>query len=443
MDIDGSNPTNLSNNSGHDSNPHVSPDGNKIVFESGRDDQHEIYIVNIDGSNPTNLTSHEAHDRDPTFSPDGSSIVFQSNRDGSWEIHAMNIDGSNAHPLTNLLNPNLAAVQPYWSHGGLATSASLLPEEGDISTDSNVFFMSLTSGLSMVSLPLKPQTPYTARSFAEELSSTVVVKYDENRRRFVGFTLDAPGDGFPIEGGKGYIVNLNEAKDTVFVGAAWTNEPPASAAPVADKYTRGSDNTWAFVVSGKIPGGATTPENTDGYLVTVQNSRTHVVATGVIQSGYFAATFADLSRQSVVEVGDRLEVTVSDRNGEVASDRLLVTVTPEVIRQVVLPITPNNVGKPNRSLLLQNYPNPFNPETWIPYKLASPANISIEIYDAVGILVRRLELGQRDAGFYQSRNHAAYWDGSNNKGERVSSGIYFYHFQAGDYSATRKMIILK
>ena len=295
----------------------------------------------------------------------------------------------------------------------------------------------------MISLPLKPQTPYTARSFAEELSSTVVVKYDENRRRFVGFTLDAPGDGFPIEGGKGYIVNLNEAKDTVFVGAAWTNEPPASAAPVADKYTRGSDNTWAFVVSGKIPGWATTPENTDGYLVTVQNSRTHVVATGGIQSGYFAATFADLSRQSVVEVGDRLEVTVSDRNGEVASDRLLVTVTPEVIRQVVLPITLNNVGKPNRSLLLQNYPNPFNPETWIPYKLASPANISIEIYDAVGILVRRLELGQRDAGFYQSRNHAAYWDGSNNKGERVSSGIYFYHFQAGDYSAARKMIILK
>mgnify|MGYP003725815585 FL=1 len=121
----------------------------------------------------------------------------------------------------------------------------------------------------------------------------------------------------------------------------------------------------------------------------------------------------------------------------------MVTVTPEVIRQVVLPITLNNVGKPNRSLLLQNYPNPFNPETWIPYKLASPANISIEIYDAVGILVRRLELGQRDAGFYQSRNHAAYWDGSNNKGERVSSGIYFYHFQAGDYSAARKMIILK
>jgi hypothetical protein len=308
---------------------------------------------------------------------------------------------------------------------------------------SNVFFMSLSRGLNMISLPLKPQTPFSARSFAEELSSTVVVKFDVNRRRFVGFTLDAPGDGFPIEGGKGYIVNLQQATDMAFVGTAWTNEPPASAAPVVDRYTPGSDNTWAFVVSGKIPSAATTHENTDGYLVTVQNTRTNVTATNVVESGYFAVAFADLSRQSVVEVGDRLQVSVMDRMGEIAAEPFQITVTPESLNQAFLPTALNGIGRPNRSLLLQNYPNPFNPETWIPYQLFESSVVTIQIYDAIGDLVRTLELGQQGIGFYQSRARAAYWDGQNDIGERVSSGTYFYYFRASKYSATKKMIILK
>ncbi len=295
----------------------------------------------------------------------------------------------------------------------------------------------------MISLPLKPPTPLTARSFAEQLSSTVIIKYDETRRRFVGFTLDAPGDGFHIEGGKGYIVNLEEATDMAFVGAAWTNEPPDSAAPMADRHTRGSDNTWAFVVSGRIPGGATTHENTDGYLVTVRNTRTNAIATDVIRSGYFAAAFADLSRNSVVEAGDRLEVTVMEGTGEIASDLYSITVTPEIIRQAFLSITLTRVGKPNQSQLLQNYPNPFNPETWIPYQIQEAAPVAIKIYSAPGHLVRTLDIGQRAAGFYQSQTRAAYWDGKNDAGEPVVSGIYFYQLLAGDFSAIRRMLILK
>ena len=104
--------------------------------------------------------------------------------------------------------------------------------EKEIKEDSSyVFFMSLSEGLNMISLPLKPQTPYTARSFAEELSATVVIKFDEARQRFAGFTLDVPDNGFPIEGGKGYIVNVPEAKVVAFTGAAWTNQPPVEAAP--------------------------------------------------------------------------------------------------------------------------------------------------------------------------------------------------------------------
>ncbi len=301
---------------------------------------------------------------------------------------------------------------------------------------SNVFFTSLSEGLNMISLPLKPQTPFTARSFAKEIGATVVIKLDEVRQRFVGFTLDAPDDGFPIEGGAGYIVNLRQARQAAFTGAAWTNNPPVEAAP---PFAVGSpDRAWAFVVSGEIAA-----EAKDGYLVTIRNTRTNAVATDVVRSGYFAAAFADLSRQSVVEIGDRLEVTVMDKTGEIASEPIQITVTPETLRQAFVPITLTNVGKPNRTVLMQNYPNPFNPETWIPFQLQDSAQVTIQIYDAKGSLVRTLNLGQQSAGFYRNRANAAYWDGRNDAGEKVASGIYFYQLRAGDFSDTRRMLILK
>ncbi len=91
----------------------------------------------------------------------------------------------------------------------------------------------------------------------------------------------------------------------------------------------------------------------------------------------------------------------------------------------------------------QNYPNPFNPETWIPFALKEAAGVTIEIYNARGELVRTLALGQKPAGFYLTRDRAAYWDGRNVRGEPVASGAYFYTFTAGRYTETRKLIVLK
>ncbi len=98
---------------------------------------------------------------------------------------------------------------------------------------------------------------------------------------------------------------------------------------------------------------------------------------------------------------------------------------------------------PEKTALLANYPNPFNPETWIPYHLANPSNVQIGIYDARGSLVRHLELGHQAAGIYTGRGRAAYWDGRNDVGERVASGIYFYELRAENVSFLRKMVILK
>ena len=98
---------------------------------------------------------------------------------------------------------------------------------------------------------------------------------------------------------------------------------------------------------------------------------------------------------------------------------------------------------PKETALLANYPNPFNPETWIPYQLAAPANVSIYIYAANGVLVRTLTLGHQPAGMYQNRARAAYWDGKNEFGETVASGLYFYTLTAGDFTATRRLLIRK
>ncbi len=98
---------------------------------------------------------------------------------------------------------------------------------------------------------------------------------------------------------------------------------------------------------------------------------------------------------------------------------------------------------PANTILLNNYPNPFNPETWIPFHLGKPTEVTITIYNTGGMIIRTLELGYKDAGFYTSPTQAAYWNGKNSYGERVSSGIYYYTLTTDNYSATRKMLIIK
>ena len=98
---------------------------------------------------------------------------------------------------------------------------------------------------------------------------------------------------------------------------------------------------------------------------------------------------------------------------------------------------------PTETALLPNYPNPFNPETWLPYRLAAPGDVTLTIRAVDGGMVRSLALGHQPAGVYQAKSRAAYWDGRNSGGEAVASGVYFYTLSAGDFSATRKMLIRK
>ena len=98
---------------------------------------------------------------------------------------------------------------------------------------------------------------------------------------------------------------------------------------------------------------------------------------------------------------------------------------------------------PKKTELLPNYPNPFNPETWIPYQLAKDAEVKIHIHSSNGQLVRTLKLGNRIAGIYNKPNRAAHWDGKNEIGEPVASGIYYYTLSVGSITDTRRMVIRK
>ena len=113
------------------------------------------------------------------------------------------------------------------------------------------------------------------------------------------------------------------------------------------------------------------------------------------------------------------------------------------LERLLAALTRAEAPPPKETVLLANYPNPFNPETWIPYQLAEPAEVTVTIHASDGKLVRTLELGQMPAGAYSDKDRAAYWDGRNAQGEPVASGVYFYTLQAGEFSATRKMVIRK
>ena len=367
------------------------------------------------------------------------------------------------------------------------------------------FDVSLGAGLNMISIPLMPADPYTAKSLAEMLGATVVIQLDAATQSFTGYTVADEGDGFGIDGGKGYIVNTPAGGMVKFTGDAWDNQPEPAAEeeapaeevaeepaaeeeapaeevaeepaaeeeapaeevaeePAAEEEAPAEEvaeepaaaeeeapaapalatykSAWAFIVTSDIQG----MDTGTAYTLVAENLRTGTIATENVTNAArrSSAVWADLNRKSVVEAGDRLKVALYDDRGSIVSGPFQRTVTTMDIRNAFLSLQ-LNVGdvQPQDTLLAQNFPNPFNPETWIPYQLSKATEVKIDIYDISGHLVRSLDLGWKPLGSYMTPSGAAYWDGKNAVGERVASGIYFYTLQTSDFAATRRMVILK
>ena len=324
-------------------------------------------------------------------------------------------------------------------HGFIARPAA----EAESDNFGNFYTVTLSKGLNMLSVPLAPPTPMNAKALVAMTGATTIITIDAANQHFIAWTPGAPNAGFSIEGGKGYIVNVPQPRKFAFVGAPWTDPTEANATEDAAASpaiaTKMPQEAWAFVVTGHLEG----KPAFNGHQVTVRNLRTDSIITASVQGDYFAAATADLTRRSVVQVGDIVELHVTGPDGNVESQTLHFTVTPEHLANAVLSVKLDTIGKPEQNQLLQNYPNPFNPETWIPYQLSENSPVSVSIYDTTGQLIRTLSLGFQPAGFYSSRERAAYWDGRNALGERVASGIYFYQLTTPSFQQTRRLVIVK
>ena len=356
---------------------------------------------------------------------------------GQYVLHELQFPGAVRTEGYNI-NQDGSVVGHYESADGRVHGFIARPvDEAESNHFGNFYTVTLSKGLNMISVPLAQPKPMNARALAGVAGATTVITLDTASQQFVAWTPSAPDDGFPIEGGKGYIVNVPQPRNFAFVGAPWTDPTEAATAPALSMDM--PQEAWAFVVSGHLEG----KPALEGYKVNVRNLRTNSTINASVQGDYFAAATADLTRRSVVRLGDVVEVRVIGPDGNFESQALRVKVNPEDLANAVLSVRLDNIGQPTQNLLLQNYPNPFNPETWIPYQLSEDSPVSVSIYGPTGQLVRTLSLGFQAAGFYNSRDRAAYWDGRNALGERVASGLYFYQLTTPAFQQTKRMLILK
>jgi hypothetical protein len=170
-----------------------------------------------------------------------------------------------------------------------------------------------------------------------------------------------------------------------------------------------------------------------------------LMVSNLSQPGTVRIAFANADRQ--------IDKTVAKIQFQILADDLspLKLVMMDLYGYDALPLMSRGIDRefrswaipPEHSALLQNFPNPFNPETWIPYQLKNASEVTIQIYNVAGEMIRKLDLGYKSAGLYVSQDRAAYWDGRNRFGMSVTSGVYFYSIHAGDFTAVKKLIILK
>ena len=308
--------------------------------------------------------------------------------------------------------------------------------------------ITLNPGLNLVGLPLRDSRVARVSDLftLEGISSNVPkVLLTNNGAVQAVEQAEDPGD-ITIVGGQAFILNAQEAATVSISGGGWYNSLEIAAVPpMALTGIEVEGVTPVLGVRGSIVDEGV-GVNKAGFRVTVKNlstGRETTAVTGSDEAGY-RITVVDIETGRAAQIGDILEVSAHSPDPFLGVNPLRYTITAEDVRKSQIQLSALVAYEiPSKTELLPNYPNPFNPETWIPYRLAEDAFVTLTIYNLSGQIVRTLEVGHRIAAAYESRSKAIYWDGRNKLGERMASGVYFYTLTAGDYSATRKMLILK
>ena len=414
----------------------VSSDDSVKVYLNG-EVVHTKAINRSAGSRPTNIRGYQ--DRFPVNLNAGDNLLLVkvSDRHSSWTMHVgIQADVNAAYkpgvpPISGELrfNPNTIADQTFT----VGTSASLtLP----IATGGT------------------PPYTYTTSALPAGLQFDAGTRHLSGTPTTVGITDVIYTVTDAISGSTALSFSIEVIEEPPVLG-------PDPLDVNGDGVVTAFDLVWVALYYGKRGNGLAADVNADG-IVNVQDlvavaaavDAANPLSQQAIEDVLFAAEhaaenevtaeapmfFSTPARSARITDGNVAAALVDVRRLSQADARLVKAVA---LLESLLSYLREIATLPEATALLPNYPNPFNPETWIPYHLSKDAEVILTIYDVRGSVVRELSLGHQAAGVYESRGQAAYWDGKNQLGEKVASGIYFYTLTADDFTATRKLLIAK
>jgi hypothetical protein len=341
---------------------------------------------------------------------------------------------------------------PYYVH---VTADTIWTIAGALTTPCFELITTEGTDWNTISVPLDKDDITSAEALQNAIPNCNAVAYwDCSLQGYIQYDQDFPPSNFTVKAGSAYYVNVTADSTWCSVYASQQASPSKELLSKRGQLSNQIFGISPHMVYGVVETSKGTIPKASELTITAsikdrpsdiltydipQNPGTLVKIDYKEESGIWLVQVAGFGKWSP---GETLRIDFHDKNsGQSGSPEVILSDEP--VQNLSGKMLRLSVPVPEQSALLQNYPNPFNPETWIPYKLANSGDVTIKIYNVQGQLVRTLNLGRREAGFYVSKENAAYWNGRNDSGEQIASGIYFYQIKAGTFDATKRLVILK